>query len=627
VFLFRSSASSLRSEVEAGRLTRYLTEQYAFALARRPAESESRSWERSLPVLAGDLRDAGLSEVEVIVEYQLPLSSKRVDALLAGVHPKTGRPSYVLVELKQWSQVDLHEDADDLCYVDAYGRHAVLHPSEQVRRYCRFLSDFARALEHEPDSLAGAAYLHNATEHGAGALRALPDDSFGRLFTGERRADFQAFLRSRLATASGTEAADLLLSSAVAPSRQLMKVAAAEVQAREQFTLLDEQQVAYRHVLTAVERARAANTKQIVLVTGGPGSGKSVIALSVLGEAWRRGWSALHATGSKSFTETLRRVAGTRNPRVKALFKYFNSFMTADPNGLDLLVCDEAHRLRVTSANRYTRAELRTGKPQVAELIDAARVPVFLLDEHQVVRPGETGTPDLIKTVAAELGVDVVDVSLDAQFRCGGSRAYEEWVLRLLGLDPGGPISWVGDTYFEVRMADSPQGLEDFLAAKASEGYGARMTAGFCWPWSDPRPDGTLVEDVSIGAWRRPWNVKGDRAVGGAPPASLWATDPAGFGQVGCIYTAQGFEYDWNGVILGPDLVWREGRWLVQRAATKDPGLRGVDDADADRLLRNVYKVLLTRGMIGTVIHSVDPETQRFLELLVARHLSAARPT
>jgi uncharacterized protein len=263
----------------------------------------------------------------------------------------------------------------------------------------------------------------------------------------------------------------------------------------------------------------------------------------------------------------------------------------------------------------------------VAELIDAARVPVFLLDEHQVVRPGETGTPDLIRSVAAELGIDVVHVSLDAQFRCGGSRTYEEWVLRLLCLDPGGPISWEGDTYFEVRMADSPQGLEDFLAAKASEGYGARMTAGFCWPWSDPRPDGTLVEDVSIGAWRRPWNVKGDRAVGGAPPASLWATDPAGLGQVGCIYTAQGFEYDWNGVILGPDLVWRDDRWVVQRAATKDPGLRGVDDADADRLLRNVYKVLLTRGMIGTVIHSVDPETQGLLESLVARHLSTARPT
>jgi hypothetical protein len=424
-------------------------------------------------------------------------------------------------------------------------------------------------------------------------------------------------LQSRLAPESGVASADLLLASRVTPSRQLLKVAADEVQTREQFTLLDEQQVAYRLVLTAVERARSADTKQVIVITGGPGSGKSVIALSLIGELWRQGRSALHATGSKSFTETLRKVAGRRNTRVKALFKYFNSFMTAERNGLDVLICDEAHRMRETSANRYTRAELRTGRPQVRELIDAARVPVFLLDQHQVVRPGETGTALLIREHASELGLETVEVALDAQFRCGGSRVYEEWVLRLLGLNPGGPIPWSGDTYFELRVAPSPTALEDELHDRAEAGYGARMTAGFCWPWSDPRPDGTLVDDVTIGDWQRPWNLRGERGVGGAPPASLWATDPAGFGQVGCVYTAQGFEYDWNGVILGPDLVWREDRWVAQPKASKDPAMRGLSPQQTDPLLRNVYKVLLTRGMVGTVVTSVDPETQSLLESLV----------
>ncbi len=618
MLLYRASADSLRSEAQAGRLAAHLAEQYLFALGRRAADSEVRSWERSLPVLADDLREAGLGAVEVLTEYQLPLSSKRVDALLAGVHPKTGTLSYVLVELKQWSQAEAHEDADDLCYVETYGRHPVLHPAEQVRRYCTFLTDFSAALEDELDPIAGAAYLHNATEFGVSSLRSLPEDTHGRLFTRERRQDFLDFLRSRLAAEPGVAAADLLLASRVAPSRQLLKVAADEVQTREQFTLLDEQQVAYRLVLTAVERARASDTKQVIVITGGPGSGKSVIALSLVGELWRQGRSALHATGSKSFTETLRKVAGRRNPRVKALFKYFNSFMTAERNGLDVLICDEAHRMRETSANRYTRAELRTGKPQVRELIDAARVPVFLLDQHQVVRPGETGTAQLIRDNAAELGLKTVEVALDAQFRCGGSRIYEEWVLRLLGLDPGGPIPWNGDTYFELRVAPSPAALERELQDRAAAGYGARMTAGFCWPWSDPRPDGTLVDDVTIGAWQRPWNLRGERGVGGAPPASLWATDPAGFGQVGCVYTAQGFEYDWNGVIFGPDLVWRNDRWVAQPKASKDPAMRGLSPAHADPLLRNVYKVLLTRGMVGTVVIAVDPETNALLSSLIA---------
>ena len=162
--------------------------------------------------------------------------------------------------------------------------------------------------------------------------------------------------------------------------------------------------------------------------------------------------------------------------------------------------------------------------------------------------------------------------------------------------------------------------LEALLEAKLAEGYGARIAAGYCWPWSDPRPDGSLVDDVRVGKWSRPWNLKGDRSVGGAPPAPLWATDPAGFDQVGCVYTAQGFEYDWSGIILGPDLVWRDGQFVVQREHNKDPELRSrnrVSDEEFDKLVRNVYKVLLTRGMVGTVIYSTDAETREALRELV----------
>jgi len=189
-----------------------------------------------------------------------------------------------------------------------------------------------------------------------------------------------------------------------------------------------------------------------------------------------------------------------------------------------------------------------------------------------------------------------------------------------MGLVPGGPLPWTGDPDFTVQVADSPHELENVLQAKLDAGYAARMSAGFCWPWSNPNPDGSLVADVVVGDWSRPWNLRGDRAVGGAPPSALWATDPAGFGQVGCVYTAQGFEYDWNGVILGPDLVWRNGGWVAERSANKDPNLRSrsaVPDQDFERLVRNVYKVLLTRGMIGTVIYSTDAETRAMLRSLI----------
>lgn len=396
-----------------------------------------------------------------------------------------------------------------------------------------------------------------------------------------------------------------------------MGLAAEEVQTREQFVLLDEQQTAYSLVMRAVEAAYRANTKEVILISGGPGAGKSVIALSLLGELARQGRTALHATGSSAFTQTLRRVAGKRAPRVKNLFKYFNQFVDAEQNAIDVLICDEAHRIRETSANRFTPATQRTGRPQVAELVAAARVPVFLLDQHQVVRPGEIGTVEDIREAARASGLPTRVIELDGQFRCGGSRTYERWVLRLLGLEPGGPHKWEGDEAFTLDVMDAPSPMEDRLRGLIGQGYGARLAAGYCWRWSDPIKGGGLEADVEIGHWRRPWNNKKQTSHAGAPGTPFWATEPAGFDQVGCVYTAQGFEYDYAGVIMGPDLVWRTDRWVARPEHSFDSQVKRGTFEEFDRAVRNTYKVLLTRGMRGAIVYSTDAETQELLRSLV----------
>lgn len=619
--LIRRSAASLAALADTGSVAELMLEQTLYGYGPRPSRGEARSWARSIPVLAHDLVQAGLGDVEVLLEHRLPLSSRRVDAILAGCHPRTHAPSYVVVELKQWSDADLYEDDPALVAVRGYGHQPRLHPLEQVRGYCQYLVDFLPGLQGDIDSVSGVVYLHNATDHSIAPLRGLAESDQARMFTGQRRGEFQEFLRSRLtAGIPGALYADEFEGFRAAPSRQLLAVAADEIRDREQFVLLDQQRLAFNLVLHATEAARARDAKTVVIVTGGPGSGKSVIALSLLGELARQGRTVIHATGSRSFTQTLRKVAGRNSPRTQNLFKYFNSFMEADRNGLEVLIADEAHRIRETSANRWTSARLRSDRPQVDELIAAARVPVFLLDQNQVVRPGEMGTVEDIEAHARHAGLAVQKISLDAHFRCGGSEEYLWWVERLLGLSPGGPMDWTGDPAFSVQLADTPQEMEHLLGTKLDAGYGARIAAGYCWPWSDPRPDGSLEADVVIGDWARPWNLKGQRAVGGAPPSALWATDPAGFGQVGCIYTAQGFEYDWNGVIIGPDLVWRGSDWVVIRSANKDPNFRNQTKVTAHefgRLIRNVYKVLLTRGMVGTVIYSPDQQTRELLHNLV----------
>ncbi|MGY6658079.1 DNA/RNA helicase domain-containing protein [Amycolatopsis sp. TRM77291] len=627
--LARGRAADLLIEAKTGNLHQRLREQSGYVLGTRAGTSEVTSWQKSLPVLLSDLIDAGLEDIEVLLEHQLPHSRQRVDVVLCGTHPRTGESSFVFVELKQWSKAEVHL-AQVLDIPGLPGLH--LHPVEQVRGYCQYFVDHTPALAERPQAVHGIAYLHNARRADIVGLLQYKVTEYGRLFTMDDKADlrqaFNAVLDRSAERGSNIAVGDELLGFEHRPTKPLLALAAAEIRDREQFVLLDEQKVAYELVMQAVERSRAAQTRTVVIVEGGPGSGKSVIALSLLGDLARRGLAVHHATGSKSFTQTMRKYAGRGSTRVQGLFKYFNTYVGCQPRELDVLICDEAHRIREKGVTQYTKKEQRdrAGR-QINELINVATVPVFLLDENQIVRPGEMGSLREISAAAESLGCKVEVVHLHDQLRCGGSVSYDTWVARLLGLgrnvEP--PVPWSKlagplDAGITVSSAASPQALESWvLHQKELHGGVPRLAAGFCWPWSDPvmTPDGrALVDDVKIGGWQRPWNAKSERnkAVAGVPESNYWATDERGFGQVGCIYTAQGFEYDWSGVIFGSDLVRRDGMWVPQRQNSEDSAVKRADELHFGALIKNTYKVLLTRGMRGTAVYSTDPETQAFLE-------------
>ena len=491
-------------------LVETMLQQYMSDYQTAVGESEQRSWRNSLPALAEDLAAAGLDAVDVLLEYALPLTSQRADVVLAGTHPETGDPSFVVVELKQWTAAEPFEDDDALVSVTGFPE-PVLHPARQVDGYRRYLTNYLVNLHDHEDWIDAVAYLHGA-ESDQGVVGILRGGDVP-VFTGGRREALRSYLKQRL---SGGGSAEVLLGSAVRPSTKLMQVAADEVRDREQFILLGDQQLAVDMIRHEVHRAGA--TKRVIVVSGGPGSGKSAIALSALGELAREGKAVLHATGSRSFTQTMRKVAGHRSRDTQSLFKYFNSFTKALPDEIDVLIADEAHRIRQTSNNRFTRAADRSDRLQIDELISAARVPVFLLDDHQVVRKGELGSVREIEAYARAQGHEVVRIELDEQFRCGGSAAYVEWVEQVLGLNDGVPLEAAlpDDDPFVVEVVDSPWELERRLRERNDNGYTARISAGYCWQWSDAQRGG-LVDDVVIGDWARPWNNKEDRRVGTAP--------------------------------------------------------------------------------------------------------------
>ncbi|MFG3617436.1 DNA/RNA helicase domain-containing protein [Nocardia sp. NPDC047654] len=617
---FRSTAREVLALAHKGQLVAAITEE----AGKRGTVGERRSWEASLPALARVLKTAGLHEVSMLIECSVPGSSMRVDVVLAGVHPTTGADNYVVVELKQWTDAHLGWNSDQIVWT-LYTQGDKLHPVDQVRGYCRYFQRDIAILHDHPEALHGVAYLHNAKKKFVEPLFQLDPDQFGRLFIGGEKGEkskFVTYLKSQFAATSGRLAATHFLDSDIRRKETLLNSTTADL-SRGSDTLVENQRLAFHAVMSRINMSHKANPKTIVLVTGGPGSGKSLIALSLLMSLRKKPELRVRlATGSEAITKTYRRIYGRQENELKKEITYYKNLPRLE-YPLDVVICDEAHRIRRVSTDRFTAKKDRDNPPpQIVELIDAAKVPVFLLDENQVVRPDEVGTVDYIRDHAARAGLPVFQINLDGQFRCGGSAAYDEWVLNLLGLRALGPMPWKGDSDFTVRVARSPQQMEDFLRSKITPTVTARITAGYCWEWTpDPDDEGALVPDVKIGDWSKPWNKYHD-AIGkpnDPPPSWLWANDPRGFEQVGCIYTAQGFEFDWAGVIFGPEIVVEGQNLVVRRDANKDKKLRSkrLFDEDFDILIRNTYKVLLTRGMQGVVLYAVDPATQDFLSGLV----------
>jgi len=588
--------------------------------------TEESAWKRSLNALARVADEPSLLSAGVGVELRLPLTDKRIDVSFVGRNEQ-GDPHVVLIELKQWDRAEPSEFPDNV----VMGGKEFLHPSVQVANYAAYLRDSHSAFTEDRFSLTPCAFLHDMSEAAARVLKGAPYRAAVReapLFVRGEESTLRSALVTAVAGGQGISLLPRLVAGRYSPSKQLVESVAKSLRESPVWTLLDEQRVAFNVVLGLVDKAGRTGGKAAVVIVGGPGTGKSVIAVHLLVSlSQSTGYRVCHATGSKAFTTNLRAV-GPRGGR--ALFQYFNNFRqkSTPENAVDVLICDEAHRIRKTSNDRFTKKALRSEISQVRELIRAARVSVFLLDERQNVRPGEIGTVAEIEEGAVEEGAAVYRLDLNGQFRCNGCSAYIDWVDGLLSDAPAPASGWLEAGDYELRVFDTPGALEIGLHEKVSSGRTGRLVAGFCWPWSDPREDGSLVADVRIGSWRRPWNEKSreqTRSGGASPPPQshpyhVWATQPQGVDQVGCIYSAQGFEFDYCAVIMGNDYVWRGARgWVASKQLSEDPAIRrgALEPAQVQALIRQTYRVLLTRGIRGTFVFSTDAETRELLRSIV----------
>jgi uncharacterized protein len=615
--LYVGSSTQFIEDTVKNRITDKLKTSYFDYLGRNPSPGEERSWQNSLPRICTLMQYAGLLDQGVILEYRLPFTSQRLDLMMTGVNGDN-RPHAVVVELKQWNAVQKSEIDD--CVVTFLGGRLrdVLHPSRQVGNYQIYLENNQTAFNSGAVGIASCSFLHNLPfspdnelfnpQHSA-LLSRYP------LFTKDQTTELVKYVNDFVGGGEGQAVLAKVLESKYRAGKKLLEHTSAVIKGEPTYVLLDEQQVAFNAVFAAVRRGFNENVKSVILVKGGPGTGKSVIALNLVAELCGVGYNAQHATGSKAFTENVRRTVGHT---AAAQFKFFASYQGAERDDVDVLILDEAHRMYATGNSRWTPKSQRSDRPLIEHIIEAARVTVFFIDDLQVVRPDEVGRVALIHETAQRLGVQLYEYEMEAQFRCSGSDAFINWVDHTLGLRETANECWNEDDPFEFRIFDDVREMEGAIRERQTTTESARLVGGYCWKWSAPDAHGELIEDVVIDGWSMPWNAKPDagKLAAGIPRSHFWASDPNGINQVGCIYTAQNFEFDYVGVIFGRDLRFdpTTKTWVADKTQSFDKVVKSADETQYIGLVKNAYRVLLTRGLKGCFVYFSDPATRNFFQ-------------
>ncbi|MGE4242873.1 DNA/RNA helicase domain-containing protein [Ramlibacter sp.] len=496
------------------------------------------------------------------------------------------------------------------------GEADVSHPSYQAWSYSALLEGFNEAIYNEPIELRPCAYLHNHPPPGGDIVDPFYADHLERapvfLKGDDQRQRLRDFISKHVRTGDKGQALYRIEGGRIRPSRSLADALAALLKGNREFVLVDDQKLVYERAMREAARARETSTKRVLIVEGGPGTGKSVVAVNLLVGLTEAGMTAKYVTKNAAprAVYEAKLTGHMRRSRISWLFSGSGGFTDSEPDAFDALIVDEAHRL-----NEKSGLYANLGENQVKEIISAARLSVFFIDESQRVTLRDIGDKVTIRKWARHFGAEVSEMPLASQFRCNGSDGYLAWLDNTLQVrDTANTRLAPGE--FDFRVVDTPTELREMIVAANAERNRARMVAGYCWKWVSKRSPGAHDIVMPEHGFRARWNLSQD--------GGLWMISPGSISEIGCIHTAQGLEVDYIGVIVGDDFVVRDGKVVTNPSAraTTDKslsGLRNIAKADPARaagvaaaIIKNTYRTLMTRGMKGCYVYFTDAQTREY---------------
>lgn len=615
MIVYADTKNKFQSDVMSNNIGNIVLENYKRATGRSTGRSEIDSWTNSLQYMERVLSDDSIpDDVGIAIEYHIPQSSKRVDFIITGLD-EDNTESVILIELKQWQKAELTEKDAVVITQFRHGFVETTHPSYQAWSYKRLLEDFNQTVDEEGICLFPCAYLHNYEED-----TVINNDFYKEyieqapLFLKSDALKLRNFIKQHVKYGDKNKIMYRIDHGKIRPSKGLADQLSSMLQGNQEFVMIDDQKIVYETALKLASKSTLTN-KNTLIVKGGPGTGKSVLAINLLVTLTQNQLVAQYITRNSAPREVYEaKLTGTfKKSHITNLFSGSGSFHKTEKNIFDALIVDEAHRLNAKSGMFS-----HLGENQIKEIINASKFSIFFVDEDQKVTLKDIGDVEEIKKYAKEKNSTVVEMELESQFRCNGSDGYLAWLDDVLQIKDTANDS-LNDVDFDFRIFDNPQDLHNLIIEKNKEKNKARMVAGYCWKWISKKDSN--LKDIKIGDYQATWNLNKD--------GQKWIIQEKSVSEIGCIHTCQGLEVDYVGVMVGKDLIVRNGKVITvpEERASTDKSVHGWKKLEKegdkeirqrlDAIIKNTYRTLMTRGMKGCYVYFEDYETREYFYNLI----------
>ena len=612
MIVYQATKADFSDDVLGDKLDGKILAYFQKYLGHSTSKREIEAWKNSLLYMDKVLNDDGIPDnCGIAIEYQIPQTSKRLDFIITGLGNK-GSEYAILIELKQWSTASLSQK-DGLINTFVGGNiRETAHPSYQAWSYAALLYNFNETVEQDRINLQPCAYLHNYViddiilhEHYREYIEKAP------VFLRGEAQKLREFIKSYVQKGDTTKILYRIEQGRIRPSKMLSESVGEMLKGNQEFIMIDDQKLVYEEALELTAKA-TSNKKKVLIIRGGPGTGKSVVAINLLAEITKRGLLAQYVSKNAAPREVYQAklVGSFKKTVVSNLFRGSGGFVNTKQNTFDTLIVDEAHRL-----NEKSGLYGNLGINQIKELISSARCSIFFIDEDQRVTLNDIGTVEEIRKWAEREDAEIVEMELQSQFRCNGADGYIAWLDDVLQIRKTANTT-LKDINYEFKVFSSPSELRDAILDRNRINNRSRMVAGYCWEWNSKKNKESYDVIIPEGDFRMKWNLTTD--------GSLWIISKESVNEIGCIHTCQGLEVDYIGVIVGPDLSMDKEEVLTNPAkrAKSDRTVKGYKKfmekhpqeakQRLQSIIKNTYRTLMSRGMKGCYVYFVDKEMEKY---------------